>query len=62
MNIRAIIREAEREAAYQYALAVVRLLEPDPAQNTSRVINGKRCYTLDEAVRALENSDARETK
>lgn len=59
MNIRAVIRDAEREATYRFALAVVRLLEPDPAQNTSRVIGGKRCHTLDEAVRRLQECDRR---
>lgn len=72
MNIRAIAKQGdhaaaylaaiERDLAYIAALALVNYLEPDPTHNTSRMIGGKRCWTLDEAVRALENSDARETK
>lgn len=64
MNIRAIAKQDDHEAAtsetaYWYALALVRLLEPDPAHNTSRMIGGKRCHTLDEAVRALQECDKR---
>lgn len=54
MNIRAAIREAEREAAYQYALALARWLDPYPGLNFCRRVNGRRCHTLDEAVRELE--------
>lgn len=63
MNIRAIAKQddhaaaylaaIERDLAYLAALALVNWLEPDPAHNTSRVIGGKRCHTLDEAVREL---------
>lgn len=69
MNIRAIAKQddhraahlvaIERDLAYIAALALVNWLEPDPTRNTSRVVGGKRCHTLDEAVRALEECDKR---
>lgn len=66
MNIRAIAKQddheaaylaaIERDLAYLAALALVNCLEPDPTRNTSRMIGGKRCHTLDEAVRTLLES------
>lgn len=57
MNIRKSARAAERDAAYQYALAVVNLLEPDPRLNTCCKVAGKRCHTLEEAVRTITGEE-----